>query len=213
MSKKLQNINAVNQMLTGEHKFQTNKSVNFTKETKDVKKHLVGETWEETDLKSGITYIMEQKDGYVMKTKKGGTQLQSIRDELVTFNNCPKETCTCKTPNHLDRKMKAFHDMCYDCVIDMEHRMKINGTFDEYARNRMKQNALAWLERAEKDVELLKQSYTTSYQVIANADGMVETLDARMTPDQFAEKVEREFQEYKEKVILQLSQTEDRDER
>lgn len=212
MSKKLQNIKAVNQMLTGEHQFQTNKTVGFTDTNKEVKKHLVGETWEETDLKSGITYIMEQKDGYVMKTKKGAEKLQSVRDELLTFSNCPKETCTCKTPNHLDRKMRSLHNMCYDCVIDMEHKMKINGTFNEYARNRMKQNALAWLERAEKDVELLKQSYTTSYQVIANADGMVETLDARMTPEQFAEKVEREFQEYKEKFILQLSQTEDQNE-
>ena len=212
MSKKLQNIKAVNQMLAGEHSFQTNKTVGFSSTNTEVKTRLVGETWEVVDPKTNITYIHEQKNGYVMKTKKGSEQLQTVRDSLTVFNKCPKETCTCKTPNHLDKKMKVAHDMCFDCVIDMEHQMKKDGTFNDYAYAKMTENAKAWIERAERDVELLKQTYTTSYRVLTNSAGGLETLDARMTPDEFAEKVEREFKEYKEKFLLQLEKSEDIDE-
>ena len=142
-----------------------------------------------------------------MRTKTGADQLQTVRDSLTVFNNCPKETCTCKLPNRLDKKMKAAHNMCFDCVIDAEHEMKLNGTFNDYAVNKIKQNAYEWINRAENDIKLLKQTYTTSYQVLSNSQGSMETVDARMTPNEFAEKVEREFQEYKEKFLLKLSQT------
>jgi len=208
MSKKLQNVDAVNKILAGEHKFQTKKTHGFSESKKDTKKRLVGETWEETEPKSGITYLYEQKDGYVMKTKRGSETLQSTRDSLSTFSKCPKETCTCKSPNYLDHKMKMIHGMCFDCVVDMENKLRIEGKFNEYAINKMKINATEWIKRAEQDVELLKQAYTKTYEIVSNTDGKIETIDARMTPAEFADKVEREFQEYREKFMLEVAKLE-----
>lgn len=208
MSKKLQNVDAVNKMLAGEHKFQQRKTHGFSENKSEKKNRLVGETWEETDSKTGITYVIEQKDGYVMKTKRGSQTLQSTRDSISTFLNCRKETCTCVAPNHLDRKMKAIHDMCFDCVIEMENEFRVQGKFNEYAINRMTTNATEWLKRAEKDVELLKEAYTRTYEVVSNADGKTETIDARMTPAQFAEKVEKEFQDYREKFMQEVAKME-----
>ena len=211
MSKKLQNVDAVNKILAGEHKFQQRKTHGFSENKIEKKNRLVGETWEETDPKSGITYLYEQKDGYVMKTKRGAETLQSTRDSLSTFSNCPKETCTCKSPNHLDRKMKTIHGMCFDCVIEMENKLRIEGKFNEYAINKMTTNATEWIKRAEQDVELLKQAYTRTYEVVSNADGKTETVDARMTPAEFADKVEREFQEYREKFMHEVAKMETKD--
>ena len=210
MSKKLQNVDAVNKMLAGEHKFQTNKTHGFSESKKDTKKRLVGETWEETEPKSGITYLYEQKDGYVMKTKRGSETLQSTRDSLSTFSNCPKETCTCKSPNHLDRKMKTIHGMCFDCVVDMENKLRIEGKFNEYAIDKMKTNATEWIKRAEKDIVMLKEAYTKTYDVVLNADGKTQTVDARMTPAEFAEKVEKEFQEYRENFMQEITKIENK---
>jgi hypothetical protein len=211
MSKKLQNIDAVNKMLAGEHKFQTNKTYGFSESKKNTKTRLVGEIWQDTDPKSGITYQFEQKDGYVMKTKFGSETLQSTRDSLAAFSKCPKETCTCKSPNRLDLKMKRIHDMCFDCVIEMENNLRIEGKFNEYAKERIKTNAIEWIKRAEQDVELLKQAYTKTYEVVTNADGKTKTIDARMTPEEFTEKVEREFQEYREKFMQQVTKLENQD--
>jgi len=210
MSKKLQNVNAVNKMLAGEHKFQTNTTHTFSKSNKDTKKRLVGEIWEETDSKSGITYLYEQKDGYVMKTKQDSETLQSTRDSLASFSKCPKETCTCLSPNRIDRKMKTIHGMCFDCVIDIENKLRIEGKFNEYAINKMKTNATEWIKRAEQDVEMLKEAYTRTYDVVLNADGKTQTIDARMTPAEFAEKVEREFQEYRENFMQEITKIENK---
>ena len=210
MSKKLQNVDAVNKMLAGEHTFQTNKTHTFSKPNKDTKKRLVGETWEETDSKSGITHLYEQKDGYVMKTKRDSETLQSTRDSLASFSKCPKETCTCLSPNHLDRKMKSIHGMCFDCVIDIENKLRIEGKFNEYAINKMKINATEWIKRAEKDIVMLKEAYTKTYDVVLNADGKTQTVDARMTPAEFAEKVEKEFQEYRENFMQEITKIENK---
>ena len=73
MSKKLQNVKAVREMLEGTHKFQTKKTTGFSDADATSKKnerHEIGSVWEEKDPTSGLTYIVEQRDGFrVRKTK------------------------------------------------------------------------------------------------------------------------------------------------
>lgn len=211
MSKKLQNIKAVKQMLDGTHKFQTKKTIGFSdakQKAKKNEKRNVGDTWEE---KIGNTiYIIEQKNGFRVKKPKNSV-LSEVREYLNSFPNCTKETCTCITPNHLDQKMRKIHGMCYDCVIDMEHNLKKQGKYEEYERKKITENALAWLKRAEQDVEHLKQVYTEDYTTVAGADGQLETWKARMTPAEFENKIEKEFDKFKENFLEKLNKKEDND--
>jgi uncharacterized protein YdaT len=101
--------------------------------------------------------------------------------------------------------------MCFDCVVEMENKLRVEGKFNEYAIKKMTTNATEWIKRAEQDVELLKQAYTRTYEVVSNADGKTETVDARMTPAEFADKVEREFQEYREKFMQEVAKMETKD--
>ena len=72
MSKKLQNVKAVQQMLDGSHKFQTKKTTGFSDAKLVAQKnerHEIGDTWEETDS-TGNIFVIEQKDGFrIRKTK------------------------------------------------------------------------------------------------------------------------------------------------
>ena len=214
MSKKLQNIKAVQQMLDGTHKFQTKKTVGFA-DAKDAAKksehHDIGDTWEETDS-FGITYIVEQRDGFRIRKTKNSEVLQSVREELRAFPNCRKDVCTCVGTHPLDQKMRGIHGMCFDCVIEMEHEMKKDGTFDEYARNKVRENALSWLRDAERDVELLKQSYTQAMQFVTNADGETESWAAKMSNEQFEETIQKQFDEFKQKFLNKLNGVEETDE-
>jgi len=208
MSKKLQNVKAVREMLEGTHKFQTKKTTGFSDADATSKKnerHEIGDVWEEKDPTSGLTYIVEQRDGFRVRKTKNSDELQSVREELRSFKNCPKEFCTCNTPNHLDEKMRKFHAMCFDCVIDMEHQMKKDGTYEEYERNRVRANALAWLKEAESDITLLKDVYTNATQFVTNSTGDVETWSAKMTPEEFEEKVQAGFERYKENFLKKLN--------
>ena len=211
MSKKLQNIKAVKQMLDGTHKFQTKKTIGFSdakQKAKKNKKRNVGDIWDEEI--NGIMYTIEQKNGFRVKKPKNSV-LSEVREYLNSFPNCTKETCTCITPNHLDQKMKKIHGMCYDCVIDMEHNLKKQGKYEEYERKKITENALAWLKRAEQDVEHLKQVYTEDYTTVAGADGQLETWKAKMTPEEFENKIEKEFDKFKENFLEKLNKKEDDD--
>ena len=207
-SNKLQNIKAVKQMLEGTHKFQTKKSIGFSDAKQKAEKNQkreVGDTWEE---KIGNTiYLIEQKNGFRVKRPKNSVASE-VREFLDSYPNCKKETCTCSSPNHLDKKMRIIHGMCYDCVIDMEHELRKQGKYEEYEKNKIQSNAEAWLQKAEQDVEMLKKAYTESQQYVTNSDGLIETWAAQMTPEEFEEKVEKQFEEFKKDFLSKLNNEE-----
>lgn len=208
MNKKLQNIKAIKQMLEGNHKFQTKKTTGFSDakaKAEKSKKRAVGDIWEEIDPISGTVTIVEQREGFRIRKSKNSEVMQEVRDYIRSFPNCQKETCTCVKPHPLDEKMRKLNGMCFDCTIEFEHELKKQGKFDEYARDKMRKNALAWLAQAEQEVELLKQIYTQASTAVINADGMTEKIDAQMTPEEFAEKVEKSFAEYKENFLKKLN--------
>ena len=200
MSGKLQNIKAVKQMLEGTHKFQTKKTHGFTDAKQKAEKNQkreVGDIWEE---KIGNTiYTIEQKEGFRVKRPKNAVA-QEVRQYLNSYPNCRKECC--KTSyNHLDKKMRRIHGMCYDCVIEMEHELRKEGKYEEYEQEKIRNNKLAWLKKAEEDVKALKKAYTESQQYVTNSDGLMETWAAQMTPEEFEEKVQKEFDEFKLKFL------------
>jgi hypothetical protein len=214
MSKKLQNIKAIQEMLDGTHKFQTKKTVGFSDAKDTAKKsehHDVGDVWEETDA-TGTIYVVEQRDGFRIRKTKNSEIFQSIREEMRSFPNCRKEKCTCIKTNHVDEKMRKIHGMCFDCVIEMEHEMRTTGTYEEYEQNKIRENALAWLRTAERDVELLKQAYTQASEFVTNADGETESWTARMTVEEFEETIEKQFTKFKENFLNKINGVEETNE-
>jgi len=212
MSKKLQNTKAVQQMLDGTHKFQTKKTVGFSDAEQVAKRnerHEVGDTWEETDSSTGITYIYEQRDGFRVKKTKASDALQSIREEIRAFPNCRKETCTCIGTHHLDQKMRKIHGMCFDCTIEMEHELRKEGKFEEYEQSKIRENKLAWLAAAERDVAMLKQAYTQASKFVTNSEGQQEAWTARMTAEEFDETIQKQFDKFKQEFLNNLDKETD----
>ena len=210
MSNKLQNIKAVKQMLDGTHKFQTKKTHGFSDTehaAKQNQKREIGDTWEE---KIGNTiYIIEQKNGFRVKKPKNSVS-EEIREYLNSYPKC-KEDC-CKTSyNHLDEKMRIIHGMCYDCVIEMEHELQKQGKFKEYEKKKITENAISWLNRAEQDVEMLKKAYTESQQIVTNSDGLIETWNAKMSPEEFENTIQLQFDNFKKKFLDNINKKENND--
>ena len=207
MSKKLQNIKAVQQMLDGSHKFQTKKTTGFSDAKLVAQKnerHEVGDTWEETDS-TGNVFIIEQRDGFRIRKTKNSEIFDKLRTELNAFPNCRKETCTCAGTHPIDKKMQVIHKMCFDCVLEMEHELKKLGTFNEYEHNKVRENALAWLADAERDVAMLKQTYTQAAKFVTNSEGEIETWAAKMSPEEFDQTVQAQFDIFKENFLKRLN--------
>jgi hypothetical protein len=101
-----------------------------------------GDVWEE----GGKTWTI--KSGI----KQSITKLDKFKHLVHLPLCCP----SCKKPmkdNDLNKKMFSIHKMCLDCVVDMESKIKLEGKWDEYAKNVMNANKNASLEEFEQAIE------------------------------------------------------------
>ena len=197
-------------MLDGTHAFQTKKTIGFSDAKQKAEKNKarkVGDIWEE---KIGTTiYLIEQREGFRVKKPKNSVA-EEVRKYLNSYPNCKKECCKTEF-GPTDEKMRIIHGMCVDCVIDMEHELKKQGKYEEYERKKMTENANAWLKRAEQDVKMLKETYTKASSTVMNADGLLEHWSAKMTNEEFNEKIQKEFDKFKTKFLENLHKKENND--
>ena len=82
---------------------------------------------------------------------------------------------------------------------------EIKGTFNEYEHNKVRENALAWLADAERDVAMLKQTYTQAAKFVTNSEGEIETWAAKMSPEEFDQTVQAQFDIFKENFLKRLN--------
>ena len=169
MSKKLKNVKAVREMIAGTHKSQTKTNVSFG-EKKTFVKRKVCEQWTDDD-----GTLWEQKKGYKVKLGK----LSYLK------------------PTRNDIYMRGIHGMCFDCVIEMEHQMRIDGTYEEYERKKIYANMTSWLKKAEIEKEALKTALKAKF---VNEDGSIEEWN-EMSWEDVEKKIDNEFRLFKENYL------------
>jgi hypothetical protein len=192
---KIDSIDDVKKLLNNQHESQNNIQVGYNGEIVDTPVRKVGDKWTDSDGNE-----WEQKEGYSMKL--GKEWQQELHSYLNSFPKCPKETCTCTMPKQMDQKMKSIHGMCFDCVVEMEHKIRLEGRWDEYERQKVKENALAWLAEAERDKNAIAEEL--SKVEFANSFGDVEKWNTGTTKEELLKKIEEEFQKFKEDFIQKL---------
>lgn len=201
MSNKLQNVKAVQQLLSGEHKTQTRTTVGYIKGA-DVKRN-VGDTWTEIDPKTGTVWKIEQKNGFRSKTVDNSI-LQKIREIMSVPKTCP---CCNKEmrdeEKHLNFKMYFIHKKCFSCVQKEETLIRAKGkeAWEEYSRQRMLANAEAWLRDADREVATLREAL--QLQFVQNADGGLEEWDQTA----FFEKFDADYKKTRETILNNLKGT------
>ena len=187
---KLQNIKAIKQMLDGSHRTQSKTTVGYQKEAD--KPREIGERWIDENGKE-----WEQKDGYKISVNKF---LDTVA-EMRMPSNCPK--CNKEMSHRFDKKFWNLEGHCFDCQIEFEHNLRIDGKYEEYEKNRMLQNALAWLRDAEKEAKEIIDSFRNP-MTFANSDGTTEKWNHDISPEEVADKIEKEFAEFKVNFIQKL---------
>ena len=197
MELKIESLDDVKKLLAGEHESQNKISVGFTEDKKDNQTRQIGDRWFDEDGNE-----WEQRKGY--KIKLGKEWQQELHEYLNSFPNCPKETCTCGMPKRLDQKMKRIHGMCFDCVIDMEHKIRLEGKWDEYEKTKVKNNALAWLQEAERDKNVIASEL--SRMEFTNDFGDIEEWKTPFNKEEMLEKIEKEFEEFRNNFIKKLEE-------
>ena len=198
MDIKIESLDDVKKLLAGEHDSQNKVTVGYTEEDKESNvSRKIGDKWFDSDGNE-----WEQRNVYTIKL--GKVWQQELHEYLNSFPNCPKETCTCGIPKKLDQKMKRIHGMCFDCVIDMEHKIRLEGKWDEYEKIKVKQNALAWLKEAEKDKDMIASEL--SRMEFTNDFGDNEKWKTPLNKEELLGKIEKEFEEFRNNFIKKLEE-------
>jgi len=206
---KLQNIKAVNELLAGNHKSQTKKSI-YTGSTKlkitkdEILEHFDDgkpKVWIETDTK-GFRTRVTQHEGFKSREAENSV-LKTVQDALSVPEECPK--CGTKMRNEEKRLNFKFwfkRKTCFGCVLTEERKIKDQGdeAWKEYQNKIMSANAEAWLKDTDKEVEILKQSVTET--VWGNADGERGEVDISST----IQRIETDYNKLKENIRNQFAE-------
>lgn len=197
---KIDSIKDVEKLIQGTHESQNVIQVGFNGQVEERISRKVGDRWKDADGNE-----WEQKDGYSIKL--GKEWQQELHQYLKGFQNCPKETCTCTMPKRLDEKMKALHGMCFDCVTEMEHKIRLEKRWDEYEKHKLKLNGLSWLKEAERDKNLIAEEL--SKVEFANSFGDSEKWSNGISKEQIIQKIEEEFEQFRQDFIQKLENQND----
>lgn len=157
-------VQRLRNIITKKYGDSTGVQVGYEKQTED---YLEGDVWEEGEKTWTI------KDGI----KQTVTKLDRIKKLTRIPLLCPK--CSQPTKNALDKKMYPLHGMCFNCVISMETKLKMEGKYEDYARNMVTKNIITHIEEAEQFIEEFsrvsnKESYVTEQGDVEEWEGGVD---------------------------------------
>ena len=102
-----------------------------------------GDVWEAR----GKTWTM--KNGIIRNITKTSAARKALRLPLC----CPE--CGNRMKKRLDKKFYDLKKRCFDCQVAFEHVKRIDGTYDEYEKKQIQENA----EQMYKTAELMLNDY------------------------------------------------------
>jgi|TARA_B100000035_G_scaffold107416_1_gene91130 hypothetical protein len=82
---------------------------------------------------------------------------------------CPK--CDKVMKKRLDDKMYRLYNHCFDCQVKIENKMRIDGTYDNWEKEKTKANTLSWIQEQKKTIEEFKKQKTPEFYQQFRPDG------------------------------------------
>ena len=83
---------------------------------------------------------------------------------------CPK--CDKVMKKRLDDKMWFLHDHCFECQLKKEHKMRLDGTYNEWAEKKEIANKLAWIRDQKILIKEFKEQETPEFYQQFRPDGV-----------------------------------------
>lgn len=176
-------VQRLRNIVTKKYGDATGIQVGYEKATED---HLEGDVWEENNKTWTI------KDGI----KQTVTKLDEIKKLTRMPFLCP--TCSKPMKNPNDKKMYPIHGKCFECVVVMETRLKIEGKYQEYAKEMVTKNIVTHIEEAEQFIEEFSRS--TGKESYVTEQGDVEEWEGGIDKEKMVEKWKEELKEMKERL-------------
>ena len=153
--------------------------------TKSQEQHKEGDIWEE----KGKKWII--KDGI----KQTYTKLDEVKKAAILPLFCPSCGGIMKKRN--DTKMYNVHKMCFDCVVKMEHKLKIEGKYEKYERDMLANNAEDYINDLES---YLLEALNSSNDQFVSERGEIERWKGGMDKEKVTKELKEFFDDHKKSI-------------
>ena len=97
----------------------------------------------------------------------------SKRSEALSSARTPWFCPSCKKvmKKKLDDKMYRLYNHCFNCQVEVENKMRIEGTYDDWEKEKIKQNQLSWIQEQRETIEQFKKQKTPEFLQQFRPDG------------------------------------------
>jgi len=106
------------------------------------------------DLLKGKTPEKRVMVGYKGKEQESGDQISRMTDIMKEARMpmfCPE--CDKIMKKRLDDKMWSLFGHCFDCQIKMENKLRIEGRYEEWAEEKIRNNKISFLKDSIQKIE------------------------------------------------------------
>ena len=136
--------------------------------------------------------------------RKSNKAISDIMSKIRMPMFCPD--CKNMMNKRLDKKFWMRMGKCFDCVIEEENTMRAKGTYREYERKKVKDNAMSWLKEQEQTFEDWKQSLLNPKSEFVNQDGTKEKWSVNKEENEkMVKQMETEFAEMKKELLKEIN--------
>ncbi len=101
-----------------------------------------------------VGYEGEKPENLGGKTREG--KMTSIMQDVRMPWFCPN--CKKAMKKKLDTKFWRTKGHCFDCQIELENKMRINGEYEKYAKTLINENKKAYLKDLKQSIEEFEQT-------------------------------------------------------
>ena len=184
---KRKDVQRARNLIRGNSGASTGTQIGYKKETKDYKE---GDVWTEGrktwTIKNGI--------------KQTISKLDKIKKEVFMPLSCP--CCGKVMKKRLDKPNYKIHKKCQDCVIEFEHKLRIQSEekYQEYLKNLEYKNSIDILKETEELLLGLVNNISNKNHV--SEDGVIEKWVGGVDKKQLISKVKSEFKAEREKLKI-----------
>ena len=183
---KRKDVDRARNLLMGKSGASSETQVGYKKKRIEYKE---GDVWKE----NGKTWTI--KDGI----KQTISKLDAIKKEVFMPLCCPK--CSKVMKKRLDKPNYKVHKMCFDCVVDYEHKLRVNDEYDDYVKKLQLKNRLTEIDEMENMfLELANQSN----EGFISEHGEVERWKGGIDKEKISHEIIKAAQEGRKKIQEEL---------
>ena len=157
------------------------------------------------DLLAGRTPEKRVMVGYEGKTESGDkiSRLSDVMKEARMPMFCPK--CDVIMKKRLDNKFWSMYGHCFDCQIKIENKMRLDGTYESWEKEKIKQNKISFIK---EQIQAIEEWKTMKAPEFLNNVGVNYPMLEKETWDINVEKVVKEADDAIEKFTEELQKLE-----